>query len=436
MLFQDRNEAARLLAQVLQHYRGQQPLVLAIPRGAVPMGKILADELGGQLDVVMVRKIGAPAQREFALAAVDEAGQIYPNPNLGTDALHARYIHEEAQRQLATMRSRRAMYTPGQEPIDPADRVVIVVDDGLATGSTMIAALKALRTRQPARLVCAVPVAPHDTLLRIRALADEVVCLQTPDNFQAIGQFYRNFEQVEDDVVIATLEIARRHALLQVNADSASLAQSGEVTIDLPQLQLEGWLHPGDGQRLVLFAHGSGSSRHSPRNRYVAQVLNQAGIGTLLFDMLTRWEDEDGEMRFDIGLLTGRLLAVTRWLSQQHSRRLSLGYFGASTGAAAALRAAADPANRIDALVARGGRPDLAGVALLRRVTCPTLLLVGSLDQPTLELNRQAMAQMSAPTKLLQINGATHLFEEPGTLEQVAANACMWFERYLGAGQI
>ncbi len=182
---------------------------------------------------------------------------------------------------------------------------------------------------------------------------------------------------------------------------------------------------------LVLFAHGSGSSRHSPRNNQVARVLRARGVGTLLLDLLTVGEDLDYRTRFDIPLLTQRLRAVARWLGQQPvTDALPLGYFGASTGAAAALVAAAQgPA--VQAVVSRGGRPDLAGPEELARVACPTLLLVGSRDPEVLELNRQAAAQMRCAHTLSVVPGATHLFEEPGTLDAVARQAADWFEKYL-----
>lgn len=205
MLFHDRIEAGQRLAEALRAYQGRSPLVLAIPRGAVPMGRVLAEELRGDLDVVMVRKIGAPHNPEYALGAVDESGWIYRNPWAGDNPALQRHIETESQAQLAVLRRRRALYTPGRKPAAPEGRIVIVVDDGLATGSTMIAALHALRSRNPARLICAVPVAPPDVLEKIGALADEVVCLHTPDDFQAVGQFYRHFDQVEDDEVIAIL---------------------------------------------------------------------------------------------------------------------------------------------------------------------------------------------------------------------------------------
>ena len=206
-MFRDREEAARRLADELAAYKGKNPLVLAIPRGAVPMATIVADRLGGELDVVLVRKLRAPGQPEFAIGSVDESGWTYIGPYAAAAGAGAdeEYLEDEKRRQLETIRTRRAQYTPLRPPIDPAGRIVIVLDDGLATGSTMIAALHGLRGRHPARLVCAVPVAPPATVEKVRGYADEVVCLLTPSGFQAVGQFYEDFDQVTDDEVIALL---------------------------------------------------------------------------------------------------------------------------------------------------------------------------------------------------------------------------------------
>jgi dienelactone hydrolase len=189
---------------------------------------------------------------------------------------------------------------------------------------------------------------------------------------------------------------------------------------------------------VVLFAHGSGSSRYSPRNRFVAQALQEAGLATLLFDLLTRSEEEldaaSGHLRFDIRLLADRLVAATDWLvGQRRYRDLPIGYFGASTGAAAALVAAAERPGLVHAVVSRGGRPDLAGDSL-RNVLSPTLLLVGGRDQLVIDLNREALLQLSrcADRRLVIVPGAGHLFEEPGALEEVARLAADWFHRHLG----
>jgi dienelactone hydrolase len=189
---------------------------------------------------------------------------------------------------------------------------------------------------------------------------------------------------------------------------------------------------PASTKGVVLFAHGSGSSRFSPRNTYVAEVLQQHGIGTLLFDLLTHEEDQDYETRFDIALLTRRLLSATAWLqANPATQSLKVGYFGASTGAAAALQAAAQMGDKIAAVVSRGGRPDLAGAAALSRVKAPTLLIVGAADYGVIELNQQADALLNCEKELVLIPHATHLFEEPGTLQQAARNAASWFVRHL-----
>jgi dienelactone hydrolase len=206
------------------------------------------------------------------------------------------------------------------------------------------------------------------------------------------------------------------------------------VHIPANEINLEGALAiPADAQGIVLFAHGSGSSRHSPRNNFVAQVLQGAGMGTLLMDLLTPREDASYETRFDIDLLTQRLERATQWLREQpQTRSLQIGYFGASTGAAAALQAAAIFGSSIGAVVSRGGRPDLA-MSALDRVQSPTLLIVGGLDDIVIDLNRQAYRKLKAEKQLEIVPGATHLFEEPGTLQEAARLAANWFKRYLGS---
>lgn len=205
-MFRDRLDAARRLAERLSMYRGKHPLILGIPRGAVPMADYIASELQGEFDVVLVRKLRAPGQVELAIGSVDESGWTYLSDDAAVYGGTAEYLAAEKATQLATLRQRRASYTPIRPPISPGGRIVIVVDDGLATGATMIAALHGLRARKPAKLICAVPVAPPDTLARVSELVDDMVCLESPAHFRAVGQFYQDFDQVDDDEVIALLK--------------------------------------------------------------------------------------------------------------------------------------------------------------------------------------------------------------------------------------
>lgn len=204
-MFTDRLQAAERLADALAHYRGRQPLVLAIPRGAVPIGAVLARRLEGELDLVLVRKLHAPHAPEFAVGAVDEAGWTYVAPHAAAAGATPSFLEEQKRGQLQELARRRQLYTPGRGPAEAAARVVIVVDDGLATGATMVAALHAVRERAPARLVCAVPVASPEAVELVGQHCDEVVCLDAPAHFAAVGQFYAAFPQLEDEEVIALL---------------------------------------------------------------------------------------------------------------------------------------------------------------------------------------------------------------------------------------
>ena len=208
MRFKNRDDAARQLAEQLVAYKGQNPLVLGVPRGAVPMARIIADELGGELDVVLVRKLRTPGQPELAIGAVDEAGSVLKGKYF--DIADEAYMREEVRTQQDVIRARRQMYTRAQKAIDPAGRVVVIVDDGIATGSSMLAAIRSLRARRPWKLVVAIAVAPAQAMATIEAEADEVVCLSAPIDFYAVGQFFDDFSEVTDEMVVTALSRAVR----------------------------------------------------------------------------------------------------------------------------------------------------------------------------------------------------------------------------------
>ncbi len=433
MLFRDRADAGTQLATKLRETSpgrpGEDRVVLGIPRGGVPVAAAVAEATGLPLDVVVVRKLGVPSRPELAMGAVGEgAVRVVDKDIVRHLGVHPAELARVERRERAEVEA-RARRLRGARPAQPlAGRTAILVDDGIATGSSMAAACRVVRAHGAGRVVVAVPVAPDEALDRLAPLADEIVCLRTPHPFFSVGQWYRDFTQTTDAEVTALL--------LQVSAGPQPalppLVRDEELSVLTGTGRLAGTLSvPRDACGLVFFAHGSGSSRHSPRNRFVAQELHRAGLGTLLLDLLTPAEEVTRASVFDVERLATRLSAVARQVSSERDlERLPVGYFGASTGAAAALIAAAEPTARVAAVVSRGGRPDLAG-SRLPLVQAPTLLIVGGRDPVVLDLNRRALASLQCRHRLSVVPGATHLFEEAGALQSVAELAKDWFARYL-----
>jgi putative phosphoribosyl transferase len=431
VVFENRVDAGRRLGDRLLSLRGQDVVVLGLPRGGVPVAHEVARMLDAPLDIVVVRKLGVPSQPELAMGAIGEEGtRVLDERTLQYLGVTDAQLEQVEERERAVLDARTARFREGRERVDLTGRTALVVDDGIATGSTARVACRIVRQLGAGRVVLAVPVAPQEALDRVTG-ADEVVCLATPSPFVAVGQHYRDFAATEDDEVVALLDAARRRHEAGLPAASAPGRESA-VRVPAGTVQLAAHLHlPAPGAGAVVFAHGSGSGRHSSRNRYVASVLQDAGLGTLLLDLLTDEEEVERADVFDIELLARRLLLATAWLQEQPGAAGSpVGWFGASTGAGAALWAAAEPGAPVAAVVSRGGRPDLAGERL-RSVRAPTLLVVGSQDQEVLGLNRWAQESMRCPTRLAVVEGAGHLFEEPGTLADAAVLARDWFRRHL-----
>ncbi|WGY04546.1 phosphoribosyltransferase [Nocardioides sp. QY071] len=429
MTFADRVDAGRQLAQRLQHLRGQDVVVLGLPRGGVPVAYEVARGLRAPLDVIVVRKLGLPFQPELAMGAIGEGGyEVLDRGLIARTGVTPRQVESVRAHERAELEDRVRRFRRGREPVDLSGRTAVIVDDGVATGATAVVACRAARHLGAARVLVAAPVGPRG-LRRQDLGADDVVLVRAPEPFWAVGRHYRDFRPTTDDEVVALLDAAY--------TDRAPTGPSGtghdaDVEIPMGDVVLHGHLHlPAQPRGVVVFAHGTGSSRHSSRNQYVAHVLREAGLGTLLLDLLTPEEEPDRANVFDIALLAGRVATAVRWLRTRPDVGVArIGLFGASTGAGAALWAAADTELDIAAVVSRGGRPDLAGPHL-GNVTAPTLLIVGGADPQVLRLNQLAADRLGGVSRLRVVPRATHLFEEPGTLREVAHLAREWFSHYL-----
>lgn len=414
-----------MLASVLQASGSELPggstVVVGLARGGVDVAAEVASALHARLDALAVRKVGHPWQPEYGIGAVAPGGVQFVR---SFDGLTEEQVAEAVRAATANADrlDARLHETVARVPVEGT--TCVLVDDGLATGGTMVAAVRWARANGARRVIVAVPVGSRsavDALERDRDV-DAVLCLVAPSDFGAVGFWYEDFRQVSDDDVVALL----------VGASGVAEPEPPHAEIEVGDVRLPADLVvPTEAIGWVVFAHGSGSSRRSPRNIAVASELNRAGMATLLFDLLSPDEERDRRNVFDVDLLARRLVAATDWLAARaDARGQPIGYFGASTGAAAALIAAAELGERVDAVVSRGGRPDLARDRLLE-VRAPTLLIVGEADRDVLELNREAARRLTCTHELAIVANATHLFEEPGALEHVARLASDWFATWL-----
>lgn len=417
MNFQNRAAAGRLLSERLIHLAKAHPVVLTLPRGGVPVGAEIANALGGDLDILLIKRIVSPLHPEVAIGALSEDGVVlWQKDMLEHLALSTKEAEALAEAKNKEILKQAKLWRPSRKPIDVKNRTVILVDDGLATGSSMMVAVETLKKRKPARIVVAVPVAPSSSAAQISHEVDELVVLHKPDLFYAVGQFYEDFGEVTDEEVTELLR-----------GERASEPLEEEIKISDGEARLSGILTTvPKAKALILFAHGSASTHRSTRNLRVARDLNKAGFSTLLFDLLTEMEAEDRQNVFDIDLLSRRLSVATLWSRNRLGALCPpIAYFGASTGGAAAISAAAGDESIIS-VVSRGGRPDLAGEKL-ELVKAPVLLIVGGADHQVIPLNVDAAKRMKN-AEMVIVPGATHLFEEAGALEKVSEYAISWFQ--------
>ena len=424
--FRDRNQAGRELAEsvsaLLAGVPAESVVVLGIPRGGVPVAAAVSRRLGAALDVVLVRKLGVPTQPELAMGAVGEGGVVVENRDVMREFALTPLDLESARRREEHEIERRVRMFRGDRPAaDVRDKVVVVVDDGIATGSTAQAACRVLRARGASRIVLAVPVAPGGWRGDFASVADDLVCLSEPKRFMSVGQFYEDFEPVDDRTVIDVVNGIDPLVDVPVHDE--------EFSVDVDGTQVCGLLSvPEPVGAVVVFAHGSGSGRHSPRNRFVAAHLRRSGIATVLVDLVST---VDPEADTGLDVLVSRLWRVVQWVGDHPGLcSLPIGLVGSSSGAAVALLVAARHPGRIGAVVGRGGRPDLADDEVVA-VKCPVLLIVGTADRAVLGLNQSAARRMRN-CSVVQVDGAGHLFEEPGTLQEAARLAGGFLRVHLG----
>jgi len=435
-VFQDRKQAGDLLATHLKHLSDldqKNTIILALPRGGVPVAAEVSKAFGLPLEVLIVRKIGHPLQPEYGIGAIAEDGLYWVDPDaVGMTEALTPQLKQIIESEKQEIERRVVQYRKGRTLPSLDGKTVILVDDGLATGVTARVGAQYVKAKGAKKVILAVPVCSDRTAQSLRSEIDEVVCLNESFWFLAVGQFYQDFRQVSDEEVLALLSQSRspKKTHKQTAKSTGPIIQKEVVIPNENGIKTYGFLNlPADLKGIVIFAHGSGSGRLSPRNQQVANALNRAGIGTLLFDLLTESEAQNRANVFDIPLLAKRLVSATRWVRRQKfGKSTAIGFFGASTGGGAALWAAADLKDKITAVVSRGGRPDLA-MDRLHEVRVPTLLIVGDQDTPVISLNKEALKHLRHG-KIILIPGATHLFEESGTLEQVSSQASEWFLRF------
>ncbi|MGW5877158.1 phosphoribosyltransferase family protein [Nocardiopsis terrae] len=421
--FADRSDAGRRLAERVRPHAVNDPLVLALPRGGVPVGAELAQRLAADFDVLMVRKIGLPGHPETGVGAISEDGHVLYD-DLALARLHVprQALSDTVASEHGELDRRRRVYRGDRPAPRIAGRDCVVVDDGVATGGTARAALRMVRQAGPARLVLAVPVAAPETLEALRAEADALVVLSVPDNFRAVGEWYRDFDQLSDGNVVEILsERARHHR-------GAGAARA--VRIRAGQVYLDGDLTMPTALRgVVVMSFGQGQG--DPHWRSTASVLQRAGYATLVLDLLTGQERASGGEEPDTGVLGERLSAAVTWLRRATDAASEpLGVLGSGAAAPAALVTAAERPQDVAAVVVHGGRIDLAESSL-SSVRAPSLVLLQSADSFVRELGEWTRGRLGGPSELKVVSGAEQLLGDSQEWRQTAVETLDWFDRHL-----
>ena len=454
--FRDRADAGDALALSLSMFATEPNLVvLGVGRGGVPVARQVAGELGAPFDVLVSRKVGVPGIEEVSLGAIAEgSGRVIPDDVAWYIGVPSRVVERLAARERVELERCAQLYRGGKPLHDLKGRTVILVDDGLATGATLRAAARVVRSKQPRRLIAAVPIASQSGAKELQAEVDELVALVTPEEFKSVSASYTSYAPVTDDEVLALLgRPARRAPSVLVRDVSDRIAppsrqgrgpSGSERTLEIQaagstimaDLGVPRDIFGENTRRirgLAILAQGAGCSRNSYRNRYMAGRLRESGYATLRVDLLTREEQCDDPAsvgpRFAVERIAARLNSVCDWAAHEgvdgvdHTILISAG-----TGAAAAFLAAARRRERIFAVVSRGGRVDLAGETLAQ-VQAPALLIVGTANAETVQRNREAMRLLPTSAELVRIPRAGDSFAEPGALGSVAEHTVKWLDR-------
>ncbi|MFJ9038558.1 phosphoribosyltransferase family protein [Streptomyces sp. NPDC102406] len=428
MRFDDRRAAGRRLARHLRFLRGRHVVVLGLSRGGVPVAYEVAQDLGAPLNVLVVRGLGVPFQPELGFGAISESGvRVLDEDVIRRTGLADATRTAVEQTERAELERQVRRYRATRAPVPMAGRTVVIVDDGLSTGAGAEAACAAARSQGAAGIVLAAPVAPASVVERLRPGVDHLYCLQTVHGPGSVGSWYDDFGQVSDAEVLALLGQSARPGSAAPPSGAFDPVHPGRaITVPAAGTRLAAHLAvPDTATAVAVFALAGNGGRNSPRNRYIAATLHRSGIGTLLLDLLTEEEESRHSAVLDIALLSRRLHAASLWL--RHEVALPVAYFGAETGATAALEAASVPGSDVLAVVARSGRPELASPSKLARVRAPVLFIVGGQDPEALDTGRRATDVLRGECGLAMVPGASHPFTEPGALSAAAELARDWF---------